>query len=179
MNLRPCAVAYGILFFAAAVGACDKNELSKKLTLSSDKSQSGPQTPNGTKKLPSDLPELDRKGPNSPTKNNQKEARRPGEQTGAKDPSAQKRGSKSEKPGDPEAKQRAQKGKKAKARQKKGTVEVDKRGNTFSPPVSVERLPDGAWYCDMGKVPWAAMIEPAGGCPFPGATLRHKSSNKE
>jgi hypothetical protein len=174
MNLRQCAVAFGILFFAGAVGACDKNPLTNKLNLSSDKGQSSSQSPSGTKKLPSDLPELDQQGKNPPKKGTPKKARRQGDKRGSENPSARKPGSKIRKAGKGEAK-----GEQTQKVKKKGTVEVDKRGTTFSPPISIERLPDGAWYCDMGKVPWAAMVEPAGGCPFPGATLAHKSSDKD
>jgi hypothetical protein len=57
----------------------------------------------------------------------------------------------------------------------KGTVEVPKEGKTFEPAVSIERLPEGAWYCDMGKAPWAAMEQPKDGCPIEGAPLKQVS----
>ena len=38
------------------------------------------------------------------------------------------------------------------------TVEVAPEGTTFDPPVAVDQLPDGAWYCTdaNGMVTWAA-----------------------
>lgn len=44
------------------------------------------------------------------------------------------------------------------------TVEVSPEGTNFDPPVAVETLPDGAWYCDMGDGAHYAQMEP-GKCP--------------
>jgi len=56
-----------------------------------------------------------------------------------------------------------------------GTVEVPNDGKTFKPPVSIDRLPPGAWYCDMGKAPWASMQKPPDGCPLVDAPLKQTS----
>ncbi|MFB6351641.1 MAG: hypothetical protein ABEN55_07950 [Bradymonadaceae bacterium] len=53
-----------------------------------------------------------------------------------------------------------------------GTVEVPAAGKNFEPPVAVDRLPAGTWYCDMGKAPWAASEKPKDGCPVEGAPLK-------
>ncbi|GEM_PF-6354593 len=48
------------------------------------------------------------------------------------------------------------------------TIEVSAEGTTFDPPVAVDQLPDGAWYCvdENGMVTWAATEKAEGQlCP--------------
>jgi predicted nucleic acid-binding Zn-ribbon protein len=53
-------------------------------------------------------------------------------------------------------------------------VEVATAGTNFDPAVEVEQMPEGAWYCDMGTVHWAAMEKPEDGtCPECGMKLKH------
>lgn len=52
-------------------------------------------------------------------------------------------------------------------------VEVATAGTKFDPPVEVEQLPKGAWYCDMGTVHWAGMKNTEDGqCPECGMKLK-------
>ena len=53
-------------------------------------------------------------------------------------------------------------------------VEVPAAGKKFEPPVRVEQLPAGAWYCDMGTVHWAQMNEANHVCPFCKMDLKQK-----
>lgn len=53
-----------------------------------------------------------------------------------------------------------------------GTVALPKSGKRFDPPIKKARLPDGAWYCDLGKVPWASTSKPEAGCPVADAPLK-------
>ena len=55
-----------------------------------------------------------------------------------------------------------------------GEVEVTAEGNEFDPPVSVEQMPEGAWYCDMGTVHYASMEHGDGACPICGMTLAQR-----
>lgn len=56
-------------------------------------------------------------------------------------------------------------------------VEVSAEGQKFDPAIKPEQLPDGAWYCDMGTVHWAAMNNPADGkCPECGMALKQYAS---
>ncbi len=48
------------------------------------------------------------------------------------------------------------------------TVQVSAEGTSFDPPVAVDLLPDGAWYCtdENGMVTWAATEKTEGQlCP--------------
>ena len=62
-------------------------------------------------------------------------------------------------------------GDKAKASQ---LVEVPKAGKKFDPPVSKDKIPAGAWYCDMGTVHYARMDKGDGTCPLCHMKLKHK-----
>jgi hypothetical protein len=53
-------------------------------------------------------------------------------------------------------------------------VEVPAEGKKFEPPVRVQQLPAGAWYCDMGTVHWAQMNEANHVCPFCKMDLKQK-----
>lgn len=47
-------------------------------------------------------------------------------------------------------------------------------GSTFDPPVAAERIPEGAWYCDMGTVHYARPDKGDGTCPVCGMNLSQK-----
>lgn len=52
-------------------------------------------------------------------------------------------------------------------------IELTAAGAKLDPPVKPEQLPDGAWYCDMGTVHWAATEKPEDGkCPVCGMALK-------
>ncbi len=52
-------------------------------------------------------------------------------------------------------------------------IELTAEGGKLDPPVKPERLPAGAWYCDMGTVHWAATEKPEDGkCPLCGMALK-------
>lgn len=54
-------------------------------------------------------------------------------------------------------------------------VEVPEGGKEFDPSVSADRMPKGAWHCDMkGKVHYAAMEKGDGECPVCGMDLVQK-----
>lgn len=46
-------------------------------------------------------------------------------------------------------------------------------GTEFDPPVDVERIPNHAWYCDMGTVHYARMDKGDGTCPRCKMQLKH------
>jgi len=50
-------------------------------------------------------------------------------------------------------------------------VELEAAGSRFDPAVQVEQIPDGAWYCDMGTVHYAAPSQGDGSCPICGMRL--------
>lgn len=56
-------------------------------------------------------------------------------------------------------------------------VELAAGGQAFDPAIQPEQLPEGAWYCDMGTVHWAAMAKPDDGkCPECGMALKKLDS---
>lgn len=55
-------------------------------------------------------------------------------------------------------------------------VEVAAEGTELEPPVEIERLPDGVWYCDMGTAHYAQAE--AGDCPRCGMTLVQKTPDE-
>ena len=55
-----------------------------------------------------------------------------------------------------------------------GIVEVTADGNVFDPPVAIDQIPEGAWYCDMGTVHYARAVEGDGRCSECGMKLVHK-----
>lgn len=58
-------------------------------------------------------------------------------------------------------------------------VDVSDEGTKFDPPVQPSQLPEGAWYCDMGTVHWAAMVTPEDGkCPQCSMDLKQYSAAK-
>jgi|AntDeeMinimDraft_4_1070355.scaffolds.fasta_scaffold35972_1 hypothetical protein len=58
------------------------------------------------------------------------------------------------------------------------TVEVEKDGTKFDPKVDKSKLPDGAWYCDMGGVHYARMEEGDGKCELCGMKLKKKGKSE-
>jgi hypothetical protein len=52
-----------------------------------------------------------------------------------------------------------------------GVVEVLPTGSEFDPPVRVDQIPTGAWYCDMGTVHYARLTKGDGRCPRCGMNL--------
>jgi hypothetical protein len=59
------------------------------------------------------------------------------------------------------------------------TVEVPAGGVEFDPAMPKEKIPDRAWYCDMGTVHYAAMEKQDGMCPVCGMELAHKGAPDE
>lgn len=58
-------------------------------------------------------------------------------------------------------------------------VEVAADGTTFDPPVAVEKIPDGAWMCDMGTVHYASKEKGEGKCPSCGMALVEKGAGHD
>jgi len=44
-------------------------------------------------------------------------------------------------------------------------VKVLPAGSDFEPPVQIDQIPTGAWYCDMGTVHYARLMKGDGVCP--------------
>jgi len=57
---------------------------------------------------------------------------------------------------------------------KEGLVTLDPNGSEFNPPVSPDRIPSGAWYCDMGTVHYARPDKGDGKCPLCHMNLKEK-----
>ncbi len=57
--------------------------------------------------------------------------------------------------------------------QKESTIEVSEKGTTFDPPIKIEDVPKGAYYCDMGTVHYARRVKGDGKCALCGMTLKH------
>lgn len=55
-----------------------------------------------------------------------------------------------------------------------GPVELTAEGGALEPPVAVERIPAGGWYCDMGTVHYARLEHGDGTCPLCGMSLRQR-----
>lgn len=58
--------------------------------------------------------------------------------------------------------------------QKVEPVKLSAQGQKFEPPVAVEAIPEGGWYCDMGTVHYARSEEGDGKCPLCHMTLKEK-----
>ena len=54
-------------------------------------------------------------------------------------------------------------------------VEVAPTGSEFEPAIEVDRLPPGAWYCDMGTTHYARLEKSEDPCPVCGMTLVEKT----
>jgi mono/diheme cytochrome c family protein len=52
-----------------------------------------------------------------------------------------------------------------------GHVEVSAEGTRFDPAVSADRIPPGAWMCEMGGVHYASLDPGDGSCPVCGMRL--------
>ena len=55
-------------------------------------------------------------------------------------------------------------------------VAVTAAGAKLEPPVVAARIPEGAWYCDMGKVHYARTDKGDGICPLCKMQLTQKGS---
>lgn len=56
-----------------------------------------------------------------------------------------------------------------------GTVKVTHKGGKIDPAVSAEKIPAGAWYCEMNnKVHFARLHKGDGKCPVCGMKLKKK-----
>ena len=51
-------------------------------------------------------------------------------------------------------------------------VDVVAEGSEFDPPVAIEQLPEGVWFCDMGTVHYARPEHGDGKCPLCGMELK-------
>ncbi|MEQ9077687.1 MAG: hypothetical protein RLP09_27745 [Sandaracinaceae bacterium] len=50
-------------------------------------------------------------------------------------------------------------------------MQLEADGSRFDPAIQAEQVPDGAWYCDMGTVHYAAPTQGDGSCPICGMRL--------
>ena len=55
------------------------------------------------------------------------------------------------------------------------SVQVPRDGKQFDPPVAKTRMPEGAYFCDMGDVHYARMTPGDGDCPVCGMKLSHNT----
>lgn len=59
------------------------------------------------------------------------------------------------------------------------SVSVSDNGSKFDPPVEAEKIPDGAWICDMnGQVRYASRTPGDGKCPVCSMKLVQKGSEQ-
>ena len=58
-------------------------------------------------------------------------------------------------------------------------LELTAEGVRFEPPVEVDRVPNEAWYCNMGTTHFAALEQGDGSCPVCGMFLVQKSEPSE
>jgi membrane fusion protein, copper/silver efflux system len=56
----------------------------------------------------------------------------------------------------------------------KNFVELPPEGKKFAPPIALDQVPPGAWYCDMGTVEYARPDQGDGRCAVCGMTLKQK-----
>ncbi len=45
-------------------------------------------------------------------------------------------------------------------------------GTKHDPPIALDKVPDGAWYCDMGTAHYTQAAEGDGKCPLCGMALK-------
>lgn len=57
-------------------------------------------------------------------------------------------------------------------------MKLTAEGQKFEPPIKVEEVPDGAWYCDMGTVHYARSEKGDGTCPLCKMALKEKAAKK-
>lgn len=60
-----------------------------------------------------------------------------------------------------------------------GPVTLSQAGNRFDPPIPKSRVPEGAYYCDMGTVHFAALGQGDGRCPLCQMELQHMGASGE
>ncbi len=58
-----------------------------------------------------------------------------------------------------------------------GPMTLSDQGVRFDPPVAENRIPDGAFYCDMGTVHFAALQRNDGRCPVCGMELKQMDAS--
>lgn len=58
-----------------------------------------------------------------------------------------------------------------------GHVSVSATGTKLEPPVDKQKIPDGAWICDMGTVHYASLEPGDGKCPVCGMDLVKKTGD--
>ena len=58
-------------------------------------------------------------------------------------------------------------------------VKVARDGSRFDPAVPVDRVPQGAWMCDMGDVHYASLDQGDGKCPVCGMKLKQQTQGVE
>ena len=58
-------------------------------------------------------------------------------------------------------------------------VELTAEGSRFDPPIEVEQVPSGAFYCDMGTVHYASLEQGDNACPVCGMLLTQQPSEDE
>ncbi len=54
-------------------------------------------------------------------------------------------------------------------------VAVAAEGTRFDPAIRPDQVPPGAWYCDMGTVHYARLVEGDGRCGICAMKLKHKA----
>lgn len=59
------------------------------------------------------------------------------------------------------------------------TLTIPKDGKSFKPPVAKDKIPQGAFFCDMGTVHYARMDKGDGKCPLCGMVLVKKGTKVE
>ncbi len=52
-------------------------------------------------------------------------------------------------------------------------VTLTAAGTNFDPPIAKDKVPKGAWYCDMGTVHYARLDKADGKCPRCQMDLKH------
>ncbi len=51
-------------------------------------------------------------------------------------------------------------------------------GTKHDPPIALDKVPDGHWYCDMGTSHYSRATEGDGKCPLCGMALKHMDHAK-
>ncbi len=59
-----------------------------------------------------------------------------------------------------------------------GLVTLSEAGLRFDPPLPKSRVPEGAYYCDMGTVHFAALARGTGQCPLCRMQLQHMEADE-
>ncbi len=78
---------------------------------------------------------------------------------------------------DPVAEAPEKTGEAAADKKEDGKIEVTAAGAKIDPPVAKDKIPAGAWYCDMGTVHYARMDKGDGKCPECGMMLKQMAAD--